>query len=111
MKCFPECGGACCESMSLPVSDVRTPTQDSFEWLLLHGHASSFDNHITFECKCTALDEAGACRIYENRPKVCVNMQPGGAECLTHVRERRTAAQYKTIRDDDDPLTIHEVTH
>jgi|2_EtaG_2_1085320.scaffolds.fasta_scaffold03424_4 Fe-S-cluster containining protein len=110
MKCA-ECKGACCEVFELPFRDIQPPNEDVFGWLVLHGvsklNPDPCWSTIQFDCKCTKLTEQGSCGIYDERPDVCRRMPVGGSDCLEFVRERRTPEEYKAIRDDDDPATIH----
>jgi Fe-S-cluster containining protein len=107
MNCA-ECGGACCETFSLPIS-AALPAGDSLQadinrWLALH--ATDDGERLTFECRCTKLSPDGRCSIYENRPVFCRTFQRNGPECLAIVRERRTAEDYSRIREDGDPDTL-----
>jgi Fe-S-cluster containining protein len=104
MNCL-ECRGACCESFSIPIADVKPPGPDERSWLELHGTREG--DSIAFECRCTALTADGRCSIYEGRPLVCVFYAPGGPDCLETVRRRRTPEQYQRIRGADDPESIH----
>ena len=111
MKC-QECRGACCETFELPMIDIRPPSEDAMAWIMLHGRAITEDPiRLRFACRCTALTDAGACGIYNDRPHVCQDMPVGGAECLGYVRDSRTPDEYTRIRDDDDPPTIHKGDH
>ena len=114
MKC-QECKGACCEVFELPYTDIQPPGADEFRWITLHGptiiEPITSEAFIRFECKCNALADDGLCTIYDERPNVCQDMPVGGLDCLGYVRDRRTPEQYKLIRDDDDPQTIHEGVH
>jgi Fe-S-cluster containining protein len=113
MKC-QECRGACCETFDVPMTDVRPIAddpgtyQDRLRWIGLHGQTiTEGPIRFRFACKCTALTEAGACGLYDDRPTVCRDMPVGGAECLEAVRNRRTPLEYTRIRDDDDPRSLH----
>jgi len=78
-------------------------------WIMLHGRPITEDPiRLRFACRCTALTEAGACGLYDDRPTVCREMPVGGVECLEAVRNRRTPLEYTRIRDDADPHTIHK---
>ena len=112
MKC-DECGGACCESFEVPLTDIQPPGQDELRWVLLHGRnmkrAGEHGNYssVVFDCRCTALQPDGKCGVYFDRPELCRAMPAGGEECLEHVKARRTPDEYARIRDDDDPERIH----
>ena len=108
MKCY-KCRGACCETFSLPLTDLRPPGADARRWVMLHGQ--TIDDgvlRVEFECACTVLSENGSCSIYSDRPQVCRDMTVGGDECLHLVRTRRSPSQYAVIREEIDPLTIHD---
>ena len=107
VKC-QECRGACCEVFEMPLTDLRPPNNDAFQWIMLHGQTLRTPRlSLQFECRCTALSESGSCTIYDERPHVCRSMPIGGDECLGYVRDRRTPSQYALIRDTDDPQIIH----
>jgi Fe-S-cluster containining protein len=111
MKCS-ECRGACCEALSIPL--FANPTgnfvmNENNRWLALHGKLVKGQNDmdlVKLEVACTKLTEDGRCGIYEDRPMTCVLYEPGGPDCLTVVKERRTADDYQRIRDDRDPLEL-----
>lgn len=106
MKCA-ECRGACCESMSIPAVHILAPTGDARRWVELH--ATARPGHLLeFEVRCTALTPESRCGIYEHRPLVCKLYEAGGKDCLETVRARRSPEDYQRIRDEGDPLTIHE---
>lgn len=104
MRC-DVCRGGCCESFSLPSSDIRPPHADARHWLELH--ATREGESLSFECRCTKLTTEGRCSIYAERPFVCAIFRAGGKECLSVVRKRRTPEQYAAIREEGDPEAIH----
>jgi Fe-S-cluster containining protein len=106
VKCL-ECRGACCESFSIPLSDIRPPGADERRWIELHGKKGA--THLEIEAPCTNLTADGRCCDYENRPLVCVFYMPGSPHCLDTVRKRRTPEQYQRIREAHDPKEIHGV--
>jgi Fe-S-cluster containining protein len=92
------CAGACCESITLPLG---SPDPDFLRWLLLRGQPSVLiPGSTTLECRCTALTNDGRCSIYADRPRVCRDLEPGGIECRTILRRRRTAEQINKIVHD-----------
>jgi Fe-S-cluster containining protein len=111
VKCA-ECRGACCQSFSLPAIHILAPTADARRWVELHAatvHQTLRHGQILeFETPCTKLTGEGSCGIYDTRPQVCREYRPGGVECLATVKARRSPEQYAAIRDEGDPLTIHE---
>lgn len=103
MDCLA-CGGACCETMVIPLSAIRPPSADAARWLQLHGVMSG--RTIEFECRCTKLTPEGRCGIYADRPQGCADFKPGSGECLRTVKARRTPEQYQLIRGEADPATL-----
>ena len=102
-----QCAGACCEEVHLSAEFVFRPGHDDVaEWLRQHGEPSV--DGLRWELRCIKLEPGGRCSIYEDRPQLCRDYEPGGAPCLDVVRRRRTHEQYLQIRDDTDPETIHE---
>lgn len=100
MNCLT-CRGACCESFALPLVDIRPPSRDALRWVALHGDTE--DGWIRFDCRCTALNRGGLCAIYDTRPDVCRDYEPGCPDCYDAVRRRRTPDQYAEIREEGDP--------
>lgn len=103
MDCL-KCRGACCETFWLRLGDVPAPSADVRRWVLLHGKTSA--GFVEFTCWCRELTDEGLCRIYDERPAVCRDARPGAADCLEAVRARRTPAEYREIRDAEDPETL-----
>ena len=109
MNCL-RCGGACCEEFQIPVGTVF-PTRDDpvgldiYRWVTFHATTSEFQ--LLFDCRCTKLIN-GQCSTYEDRPNVCREYVAGGPHCLATVRRRRNQFEYKRIREEGDPETIHE---
>ena len=105
MNCLA-CGGACCETMAIPVSDIKAPSEDAFAWISHHAERSG--NCLRFECRCLELTRDGRCGIYEDRPRVCRDYEPGNDDCLDAIRRRRTPEEYATrIREEGDPWSVH----
>ena len=103
MNC-EECGGACCETIIIPLSPHD---DDTNRWALLHGQRVG--SNVALNCRCSALTDAGRCGIYDNRPVMCQTYQAGGAHCLENVRALRTPEEYARIRDDGDPETLEHM--
>ena len=131
MKC-EECRGACCESICMPLFENPSGSfiiNENNRWLAAHGtvepskekQVQAYDkdgkplgvqnimigDRVKLEVRCTKLTDGGRCSIYDSRPLPCVLYEPGGVDCLSTVKERRTAEDYKRIRDDRDPKSIH----
>lgn len=77
------CRGACCESITLPLP----ANPDHAQWLALHGRPSG-EGAVRLECQCRQLKN-GKCAIYEERPQVCRDYEPGSRACLSTVVLRR----------------------
>lgn len=102
MNCL-ECKGACCETFEIPAEPG--PLDDASRWLALHATPTAGD-HLSFECRCTALGADGRCTIYHLRPQVCRTYEPGGVDCLRTVKARRSPEEFQKIRGEEDPVTL-----
>lgn len=78
------CRGACCESIVLPLP----PDPDHAAWLLKHGSGGPWPGTVALECRCRALVD-GKCSVYDSRPQVCRDYQPGSDPCRAAVIARR----------------------
>lgn len=97
--------GACCEEFFLPAAHVFATDSDHGRWLRLHANIAreTWGEEMRFECKCTALTAEGKCGIYNERPEMCREFEPGSNDCVETVRRRRTPEQYARIRGEGDP--------
>lgn len=77
------CGGACCETIIVP---LRSNDPDVQRWLKFHG--DPVKEGIRFECKCSQLKN-GKCSIYQDRPGVCRTYEAGSEACRKAIKERR----------------------
>lgn len=77
------------------------------DWLRAFAARELASGEVEIEARCSKLDAAGCCSIYETRPTICRDYQPGGGACLDVVRRRRTPEQYAAIREAGDPATVH----
>jgi hypothetical protein len=91
------CAGACCEELVIPMSSVRPPSADARRFIRLHVVEA---DGIVMEARCGELTEAGRCRTYSSRPRVCRDLKPGGEGCLGALARRRTPEQRARIRGD-----------
>lgn len=73
------CRGLCCTKLALAVDDP-----DVHRWLSFHGDQTS-EKWIEFPCRCRKLVN-GKCSIYEDRPKICKDLEVGSNECLFIVK-------------------------
>jgi Fe-S-cluster containining protein len=83
-----ECGGACCEGMTLNLTSVLT--SDTLEWFSFHGEPS--EHGITLACRCSKL-KRGKCSIYDTRPKVCQDYKVGSEACRSAIKRLRPHKQ------------------
>ena len=102
MKCS-ECHGACCEQIVFPAPSDRA----SLAFLLARGEGERGPKkqwvRIVLDTRCPKLTDDGRCGIYESRPLICAEYEPGGTACLAAVRRRRTPEDFQRIREEGDP--------
>lgn len=89
------CGGACCEAITLDI----TPFAQSSDFVRFLEFRSlpqvrEVDGKQTvnmrmFEARCLMLKD-GRCCVYGQRPKMCQVFEPGGENCRTTVKARRS---------------------
>lgn len=91
------CGGACCEEVELPWSDLRLPVPDAEFWLQLHGTPGTSPNSLRLEVKCRELTDQGTCAVYAERSVCCMVYEAGGVDCQEVLHRRRTPEQIKRI--------------
>lgn len=90
------CGGACCESITL---DLSTTNNDFLRFLELRSKPQKkADGTVArnFEVPCYALI-GGRCGIYNHRPQMCRDFEPGGVHCVATVTARRSADEAAAI--------------
>jgi len=83
-KACEVCKGACCESMTLQLSEADNV--DEKRWLVLHGKL--YNDWVELPCPCSMLVD-GKCSIYETRPDKCDKAQVGGFDCIFAISRRR----------------------
>ena len=76
------CTAACCRYVALPIDKPRSARDyDDIRWYLMHTGVSVFveegDWYIQFETTCKNLGADNRCRIYESRPAICRDYEPG----------------------------------
>lgn len=96
------CKGACCESFIAP---VRYADEDAQRWLSYHGEVVS--QGIMLDCKCSKLKH-GRCTIYDSRPKVCRDFQPGSPNCIAAVLRRREHKAGRILKLLEEPDATQE---
>lgn len=87
--------------MAIRSDHLAPPSADVERWIKLH--ATPDDGWLAFECACLELTPAGTCRIYDDRPDVCRDYQPGSPDCFWSILRRRTAEDYGRICEAQDP--------
>lgn len=86
--CRPErCGSACCRFVLLEVNPIYLRDADLAAWVRLHGIellARQGRVLARLPVACTALDDAGRCRIYgqPERPSMCAEFPAVPADLL-----------------------------
>jgi len=79
------CAAACCRYLALPIERPRRARDyDDIRWYLMHEGVSVFveegDWYIQFQTRCKNLREDNLCGIYEDRPKICADYEPGSCD-------------------------------
>ena len=82
MKACELCGGACCESLVLPVRDDLAG-----QWFRARGIEIE-PGLVEVEQRCKFLQD-GRCVIYRERPYACAGYEAGGENCRATVKRRR----------------------
>jgi len=78
------CTAACCRYLALPLDTPRTARDyDDIRWYVMHEGVSVFvedgDWYVQFQTRCRHLRADNRCGIYETRPEICAEYEPG--EC------------------------------
>ncbi len=78
------CTAACCRYIALPLDRPRTARDyDDIRWYLMHQGISVFvedgDWYVQFQTRCKNLLADNRCGIYDSRPEICREYEPG--EC------------------------------
>lgn len=78
------CTAACCRYLAIPIDKPRTRKDyDDIRWYLLHERVAIFVEegawYIQFQTTCKHLGANNLCMIYETRPQICRDYEPG--EC------------------------------
>ncbi len=96
--------------MFIRTEDLNLPNAAALEWLFARAAGHDLGGYLRFESRCPHLTKCGGCDLHDTplKPRVCIEYEPGGSDCLDTVRRRRTPEQYQLIRDEGDPARIHE---
>ena len=78
------CLAACCRYIALPLDKPTTARDyDDIRWYLMHQGISVFveegDWYVQFQTRCKNLGADNRCGIYDSRPEICREYEPG--EC------------------------------
>ena len=78
------CPAACCRHIALPIDKPANKRDyDDIRWYLMHKDVSIFveegDWYVQFQARCSNLGTDNLCQIYESRPEICRDYEPG--EC------------------------------
>jgi len=78
------CMAACCRYIALPLDKPTTARDyDDIRWYLMHHGICVFveegDWYVQFQTRCKNLGADNRCGIYESRPEICRDYEPG--EC------------------------------
>jgi len=69
--------GACCQFIFFGSIDA-----DAQRWFLLHGF-KIIEGQAVLDAPCSQYDEeTKKCKIYESRPAICRNTEPGDQICM-----------------------------
>lgn len=107
------CTAACCRYLALPLDKPRTERDfDDIRWYLMHQGISVFvedgDWYIQFRTTCKNLGADNRCMIYDVRPEICREYEPGDCDysggdygyehLFTHPRQVEEYYENKTGR-------------
>lgn len=78
------CTAACCRYLALPLDrPTRARDYDDVRWYLMHQGVTVFvedgDWYVQFQTRCKNLQTDNRCGVYETRPAICREYEPG--EC------------------------------
>lgn len=96
MTACEQCGGACCESVTL---EIAGQNNDFLRFLELRSIPQMTEKGTiarNFNVPCSML-RCGRCLIYDTRPQMCKDFPPGGAHCRSTVIARRTPDEAAAI--------------
>ena len=79
------CSGKCCRYYMLEIDRPTTKSDfDDIRWYLCHEgstiHVEDRHWYLHVQSKCLYLDEDNRCNIYDRRPQICRNHNPGECE-------------------------------
>lgn len=76
------CAAACCRYVAIPLDNPRNAGDyDDIRWYLMHQGISVFVEegqwYVQFQTRCKNLGPDNRCGIYETRPRICRDYEPG----------------------------------
>lgn len=79
------CAAACCRYLSLPLDIPRSMRDyDDIRWYLMHEGITIFvedgDWFCQIQTRCRNLGENNLCTVYETRPEICSDYEPGDCD-------------------------------
>ncbi len=79
------CAAACCRYLALPIDKpARARDYDDIRWYLMHEGVTVFveegDWFVQFQTRCGNLGADNLCAIYDTRPKICEEYEPGSCD-------------------------------
>ena len=82
------CAAACCRYIALPIDKPRTRRDyDDIRWYVMHEGISVFveegDWYIQIKTTCKNLQADNRCGIYQTRPEICREYEPGDCDYST----------------------------
>lgn len=80
-----QCAAACCRYLAIPLDRPRTRRDyDDIRWYLMHEGVSVFvedgDWFVQFQARCRNLQPDNRCGVYETRPEICREYEPGDCD-------------------------------
>lgn len=81
------CTAACCRYVAIPIDKPRSARDyDDIRWYLMHQGISVFveegDWYVQFQTRCKNLGMDNRCGIYETRPRICREYEPGQCDYI-----------------------------
>ncbi len=80
-----QCAAACCRYLAIPLDRPHSARDyDDIRWYLMHESVSVFveegDWFIQFQTRCRNLRADNRCGVYESRPEICREYEPGDCD-------------------------------
>lgn len=114
------CAAACCRYIALPLDRPRTRRDyDDIRWYVMHEGVSVFvedgDWYVQFQTRCRNLRPDNLCSIYDTRPAICRDYEPGDCDycggefayeaLFTHPRQVEEYYERRTGKKLPEPQT------